>query len=113
MPAKTTGRVLDRRPGYSHVLLFRHGRTKDAPNVRERDRSLSAQGARDVEQVVRRLAEHLSLRKHEIEVVTVIHGEYKQVRETAGLLRRAMQIEDVWPDDVRPSSALNPDMFWK
>ena len=111
--AKTTGRVLDGWPGYSHVLLFRHGRTTDTPNLRERDRGLSAQGTKAVEQVARRLAEHLSLHKHELEVVAIIHGEYRQVRETADLLRQAMQIEDVWPAEVQSSRALNPDMFWK
>jgi phosphohistidine phosphatase SixA len=113
MAAKSEGYVSNERSAYSHVLLFRHGRAKDAPSLRECDRGLSAQGARDVQQVVRRLAEHLSLHKHELEVITVLYGEYKQVRETAGLLQRGMQIEDVWPDDVRSSSALNPDMFWR
>lgn len=101
--------------GFTHVLLFRHGRTIDTPHLRERERSLSDQGAADVQQVVRRLAEHLSLHEHELRVDAVRHGDYRQVRETVGLLRRGMQIEGAWPEleNVRPSPALNPDVFWK
>ena len=100
---------------YSHVLLFRHGRTIDTPNLRERERCLSAKGAADVQQVVRRLAEYLSVHEHELKVDAVRHGDYRQVRATIGLLQRGMQIEDVWPEpgDVRPTTALNPDVFWK
>jgi len=116
--AKTTEYVLDKKQPpipYSHVLLFRHGRSVDTPYLRERERRLSGQGVADVQQVVRRLAEHLSLHEHELKVKAVLHGDYLQVRETVGLLRRGMRIEDVWPepDDVRPSTALNPDVFWK
>jgi phosphohistidine phosphatase SixA len=115
--AKTSRYVLDEQPlvGYSHVLLFRHGRTTDAPRLRERERYLSAQGTKDVQQVVRRLTEHLSLHKHELEVTAVRHGNYRQVLETAGLLQREMHIEGVWPEpgDIRPSAALDPDIFWE
>lgn len=114
---KTSEYVLDKQPlvGYSHVLLFRHGRTTDAPRLRERERYLSAQGTKDVQQVARRLTEHLSLHKHELKVTAVRHGNYRQVLETVGLLQREMQIEDVWPfpGDVRPSAALDPDIFWE
>jgi phosphohistidine phosphatase SixA len=115
--ARTSEYVLDEQPleGYSHVLLFRHGRTIDAPNLRERERGLSVQGATDVQQVVRRLAEHLSLHKHELVVIAVRHGNYRQVVGTVGLLQRGMWIEGVWPNpgDVRPSTSLNPDIFWE
>jgi len=114
---KTPEYVLDdeqQLAGYTYVLLFRHGRATDTPHLRERERRLSAQGAADVQQVVRRLAEHLSLHD-ELTVDAVRHGDFWQVRETVSLLRRGMQIEGVWPkpDDVRPSSGLNPDVFWK
>jgi phosphohistidine phosphatase SixA len=108
--------VLDDEPlaGYTHVLLFRHGRAIDTPGLRERERGLSARGVADVQQVVRRLAEYLSLHEHELRVDAARHGQYRQVRETVGLLRSHMLIEGVWPkpDDVRPSTSLNPDVFW-
>jgi phosphohistidine phosphatase SixA len=116
--AKTTEYALDdEQPPvrYSYALLFRHGRTIDTPHLRERERRLSAEGATDVQQVVRRLAEHLSLHEHELKVIAVRHGDYLQVRETVGLLRRGMRVEGLWPepDHVRPSTALNPDVFWE
>jgi phosphohistidine phosphatase SixA len=114
---RTSEYVLDEEPlvGYSHVLLFRHGRTTDEPRLRERERYLSAQGTKDVQQVVRRLTEHLSLHNHELEVTAVRHGNYRQVLETVSLLQREMQIENAWPfpGDVRPSAALDPDVFWE
>lgn len=114
--AKTPEYVLDdkRLAGYTYVLLFRHGRTIDTPHLRERERRLSAQGVTDVQQVVRRLAEHLSMHD-ELRVDAVRHGEYGQVLQTVSLLWHGMQTEGVWPesDDVRPSTGLNPDVFWK
>jgi phosphohistidine phosphatase SixA len=100
---------------YTYVLLFRHGRSVDTPYLRERERRLSAQGVTDVQQVVRRLAEYLSLHEHELRVDAIRHGEYQQVRQTIGLLWRGMQTEGVWPTpgNVRPSTGLNPDVFWK
>jgi len=76
--AKTPGYVLDDKQqlaGYTYVLLFRHGRATDTPHLRERERRLSAQGAADVQQVVRRLAEHLSLHD-ELTVDAVRHGDF-------------------------------------
>ncbi|HEX8864892.1 MAG TPA: histidine phosphatase family protein [Lentzea sp.] len=97
---------------FSHVLLFRHGRTDGRPDVSERDRGLSEQGREQVEQVARRLAEHLALHQDEIEVSDLVHGDYDQVKQTVMRIRSAMVAEGVpLPGRQESTAALNPRSF--
>lgn len=98
--------------GYTHVLLVRHGRTANSPGRGESERSLSAEGAAAVEQVARRLAEHLSLGGDTLTVGQVVHGEYRQVHETVRRLTRAMLAEQLAPPPVSVSDDLNPKRHW-
>ena len=105
--------LADDLSGYTHLLLYRHGRTGSEPGKSESDRSLSSAGVDAVQQVARRLAEEVTTGKRDFVIATVLHGHYRQVRQTGGLVRQALQAQDehAWPDDVRATRALDPDFF--
>jgi hypothetical protein len=101
-------------PGFRYLLLYRHGKTADTPGRAERDRALSDVGAGQVQQVSRRLAEHIGLGRDVRAVRAVLHGNYRQIRQTGGLIRQAMSAEHLpWPEAAALNSpCLDPARFW-
>lgn len=100
---------------FTHVLLFRHGKTDGRPGRAERDRGLSDLGTEAVQQVARRLAEEVTTGRSSLEIEMVLHGEYKQAQDTVRYIREAFQSQGAaWPvRTVQSSPKLNPDFFWR
>jgi phosphohistidine phosphatase SixA len=98
-----------------YLLLARHGAVERRAGVPDKEQPLSKEARTELSEVVRALVEQCSdvIGDDGIRVLTIRHGRYKHVSETARKIELALAGARSEPLRLEPSPELDPNEFWE